>query len=1008
MFVDLLRTLFDSTSRSGKRNGRPVRRSRAVRLRPRLELLETREVPSTVNWIGGSGDWNDATHWLDAMTGTNHVPTASDDVVIAVNGITVTHGSTGSADQAHSLSWTSATDSFECSRGTLTVLSGPTAVQIGTLTLSGGTLDVAGTLSASTVTLSGGKLAHATVENGTTIVATSNPNNLLNGVTLEGNLDLMTNNDAQVSLSKNLMLPGGIISVGKDDGSTAGTLNFTDAETIDGDAGMPGTIRLGGSPNNRLSLYDPSSFPGFTVTLGAHLKVDGKSGTLTPFFSYPSSRIVNQGYIAANIPAGTITVNFGSGAGAGNSGTLVAAGGSLTVSGTWTNSGTLVAAGGSLTVNGTWTNSGTIRSLNGGTLSASTPTNYSSGTLTDGTWQVFDGSTLRVAMSTGIVTNAATILLDGANSNFYSNSGTTNAFSGFTTNTNSLTVQNGSTFIQAGTLSNTGLLRVGPRSRFIVNGNYSESGSLIVTGFMGVNGSYSQSGSPSLIVTGSMGVTGSYSQSGSLIVTGTMVLTGAFTNFSGGTLTGGTYQISGSFGFPNAAIATNAATIVLDGSGAAHIFDSLTGNDALAGLAVNAGSFTIQHGSGFTSTGAFTNNGTVTIADGSTVYGSGFTSTGAFTNNGTVTIADAFSGSAFASTGVFTNNGTVTIADGSTLYGGGFASTGAFTNNGTVTIAGGSAFIAWSSYMQAVPGTTTVQSGSTLILNGGGTADGAVSNSGTVAIAPGTTYTVTGRYSQSGILSVPAAATLRLTGTFTNFASNALTGGNYFVEGTFQFLNANIVTNAAALSLVGPGQIIDQNSNNGLANLATNTAAGLILLSGASLTTSGAFSNARVVSIDAGSTFTVTGDYTQTGGATFFSGGTLTASGLVDLQGGGLGGSGTINANVNNNARVFLGSSAAASLLTINGNYTQRTNGVLDIEIGGTNPGTGFDQLVINGRATLDGTLNVSLINGFVPTSGTAFQILTFGSASGTFATTNIDPSLRGPIYDPMDVTVMA
>jgi hypothetical protein len=88
---------------------------------------------STVNWIGGSGDWNDASHWLDAATMTNHVPTATDDAAISVAGVTVTH-STG-ADAVKSLSASGGT--FTLSGGTLivtTTVSGDDAFM-----LSGGT-----------------------------------------------------------------------------------------------------------------------------------------------------------------------------------------------------------------------------------------------------------------------------------------------------------------------------------------------------------------------------------------------------------------------------------------------------------------------------------------------------------------------------------------------------------------------------------------------------------------------------------------------------------------------------------------------------------------------------------------------------------------------------------------------------------------------------------------------------------------------------------------------------
>src|SRR5271157_570589 len=58
-----------------------------------------------------------------------------------------------------------------------------------------------------------------------------------------------------------------------------------------------------------------------------------------------------------------------------------------------------------------------------------------------------------------------------------------------------------------------------------------------------------------------------FSNSGTVdIQTGTVDLAGAFSNFSGSTLTGGTYLVTGTLQFNNANIATNAATIVLNGT----------------------------------------------------------------------------------------------------------------------------------------------------------------------------------------------------------------------------------------------------------------------------------------------------------------------------------------------------------------------------------------------------------------------------------------------------------
>jgi parallel beta-helix repeat protein len=80
------------------------------------------------------------------------------------------------------------------------------------------------------------------------------------------------------------------------------------------------------------------------------------------------------------------------------------------------------------------------------------------------------------------------------------------------------------------------------------------------------------------------------------------------------------------------------------------------------------------------------------------------------------------------------------------------------------------------------------------------------------------------------------------------------------------------------------------------------------------------------------------------------------------------------------------GTLAVGGLVTIDGDYFQGVYGTLDVRIGGTQAGTDYGQLVVNGFATLDGTLNVQLANGFVPQPGDPFQPLLFGSGSGTFA----------------------
>jgi hypothetical protein len=683
----------------------PIKSYRLNSVRLRLEALEDRTTPSTLNWIGGTGDWSVASNWLDATNMTNHVPTAADDAVVDVAGITVTH-STGT-DLVQSIQ-----------------------VSSGTLDLTGGTLRVSGTLAGDgAFRLRGGTLANANVAMGITFTNSGT----LSGVTLSADQDLAAATSS-VTLTNGLSLDSASILLGNAAGSTTGMLIINGTQTLGGS----GSIVFGGINSNLVG--SPPGGSNLTLTLGPNIRLGGNNGQIS--FANPLQGFVNQGTISADTQGGTITI-------------------------TATH----------------WSNQGTIQAQNGGTLLArDNLTNFSTGTLTGGTWQVFADSTLRL-VNTGIVTNAATILLDGANSNFYRDTGTTEALANFATN-------------------------------------------------------------------------------------------------------------------------------------------------------ASAGSFTIQNGRALSSSGTFTNAGTLTIGNGST-----FTQTGNYNQTGTLNIQ--------------------------------------------------------------VGGTANLQDGAD---------SGTLSNDGTLAIGGGSIFTQSGAYSQTGTLNVQSSGTLTLSGTFSNYdGSGTLTGGTYQIAGTLQFANAAIATNAANLILTGAGAAItDLSSNDALSGLTAVTSGNsLVLQSGASVTTTGTLTNAGNVSIDATSALAVGDSFIQTDGSTTLDG-TLTAPTLVDVQGGTLIGTGTITGNLQNEASILIGSDTTAGTLTVSGTYTQSATGNLTLKMGGPGAGTDFDQLVVGGAATLDGTLTIKLVNGFLPDSGTTYAVVMFASATGMFATLDGDGPLFTAGYDAMDVTLSA
>jgi hypothetical protein len=92
-------------------------------------------------------------------------------------------------------------------------------------------------------------------------------------------------------------------------------------------------------------------------------------------------------------------------------------------------------------------------------------------------------------------------------------------------------------------------------------------------------------------------------------------------------------------------------------------------------------------------------------------------------------------------------------------------------------------------------------------------------------------------------------------------------------------------------------------------------------------------------------------------------------------------GSGTLTANVTNGGAVLPGSSPGT--LTIAGDYTQISDGVLSIDLASAGS---FDKLVVNSNVQLAGLLEVNLLGGYEPALGATFDVLDWtGSASGAF-----------------------
>jgi hypothetical protein len=764
--------------------------------------------------------------------------------------------------------------------------------------------------------------------------------------------------------------------------------------------------------------------------------------------------LVNQsgGTIDANVSGGGITLN-GTG-NVTNTGLLEATnGGDLAIENVVTNTGgNITGNGGTVTLIGADIRGGTLNTKNGGTFI--TP-NGNSATLdgkTKGVLTISKGSTYTSDFSTttnilGTITNAGNLQINGGNgtNTFLTLVGnTTLQGTGGTVTLNS--PQNnggGAAFIQGNGLTLTNSTNTIQGFGTIGNGTLSLINGLGGTIFANVSGQ-------GLLINGA----GKITNNGTFKVASGASLhvqNGPFTNFAGTTLTGGTYNTAGTLqidelGSNGGEIVTNAANIILTGS--SSVFFDAAGHDALPAFNTNAanGSFTINSGRNFTTAGNFTNNGTLTVGStnstfdvngnltnfsGTTLTGGTYNVTGTLqfnnanivTNSANITLTGTSSkitdqtGTANALLNFATNNGSFTINGGRN-----FTTTGNFTNNGTLTVGATTSKFDVNGNLTNFSGTTlntgtynltgtlqfnnanivtndaniTLTGASSNINDQTGTADALLNfatNNGSFTINTGRNFTTAGNFTNNGTLTVGTSTSkFDVNGNLSNFSGTTLNGGTYNLTGALQFNAANIVTNAANISLTGTAsKILDQSGNNALLNFATNASGGSFgVFGGRTFSTSVAFTNLGTLDIGTKSSFTVggTGLFTQSSGLTQDDG-TLTDFGGLSLNGGSLFGKGTISGNVTNTAGIVNpgDSSTTAGILTDHGTYTQGSSGTLDIFIDGTTAGTKYDQLNVT-SAQLNGTLQINMPTGFTPTLGSVFKIIN-GSESGAFAHCN-------------------
>ena len=330
--------------------------------------------------------------------------------------------------------------------GTLRATAGTLAFAAGTIDNAGGTISSSGT--GDLTFASGFELQNGTIAAGSTGRVVSGTVGFTN-VTNNGSITV--NPDTVLAVTTGLT-NNGTVTLGTGVNNSVGFYLRSDV-TLDG----TGTLTLKGT---NAVVTDATNAFTYQLTNAATHTIDGY-GQL----AQDQINVVNAGVISADSAGNTLTVDPAA---------------------TLSNSGTLRAVGGTLALAaGACSNTGTIEALTGGTVtpqSGATLTNNAAGTLTGGTYRSATtglASTL-VIPGGNVTTNAATVELSGANSQFAQiNPLATNLAAG------TFRVLGGRTFTTGGAFSNSGAVVVGAASTLATpaaSAYFQDAGSTLVNG----------------------------------------------------------------------------------------------------------------------------------------------------------------------------------------------------------------------------------------------------------------------------------------------------------------------------------------------------------------------------------------------------------------------------------------------------------------------------------------------------------------------------------------------
>ena len=229
----------------------------------------------------------------------------------------------------------------------------------------------------------------------------------------------------------------------------------------------------------------------------------------------------------------------------------------------------------------------------------------------------------------------------------------------------------------------------------------------------------------------------------------------------------------------------------------------------------------------------------------------------------------------------------------------------------------------------------------------------------------------------------------------TNPSSITVNGGAVNISGALFLGNAanasNAVSNDVIAVMLNSGTLA---VSNGI-TVGYNSTNGLVVNEQATLTLAGG----KLLSAGAINALTAINSNSSITSSFVWSGGQLSASSVTASNSFWNGPASAIRGNTLYNTYGILspGDFGMGGKTTITGNYVQGSNAVLDIDLGGSSPATGFqsgtntyDTVSVTGTATLAGTVRVRLANGFQPVANQTFTILSAASVTANLATNTV------------------